>query len=60
MDAAAQRNGLRGIRLLAAHIRSLDPEERQAQMRLDELLGVPLTRKLLFALATARPSRRAA
>jgi hypothetical protein len=43
----------KGLRLLAAHLRNLDPEERQARLRLDEELGSSLTWKLLFALASS-------
>jgi len=51
----------RGLRLLAAHLRNLDPEERQARLRLDDELGSSLTWKLLFALASGSGrGRRAA
>lgn len=53
MDEVPMPRELKGLRLLAAHLRSLDPEERQAQLRLDEMLGGPLARKLLFALASS-------
>jgi hypothetical protein len=53
----------RGPRLLAAHMRSLDPATLTAQERLAVALGPQLARKLLFALAPGRrqsQSRRAA
>ena len=51
----------RGLRLLAQHLRNLDPDERQARVRLDDELGSSLTWKLLFALASGggRDSRAA-
>jgi len=36
----------RGLQLLQAHIRSLDPDEPTARERLDEALGEPLARLL--------------
>jgi hypothetical protein len=50
----------RGVRLLTAHLDSLDPEAVSARERLEDELGSELTRKLLFALAPHRPGRRAA
>jgi hypothetical protein len=50
----------RGARLLAAHLDSFDPKAVLARERLEEELGSELARKLLFALAPRRPSRRAA
>jgi hypothetical protein len=50
----------RGAALLAAHLESLDPEAVCARERLEMELGSDLARKLLFALAPQRPSRRAA
>jgi len=47
----------RGLKLLAAHLESLDPETVTARDRLDRQLGHELARKLVFALA-ARPSER--
>lgn len=49
------------LELLAAHLRSLEPEVLGARERLEALLGSELTQKLLFALApgTTR-TRRAA
>lgn len=58
MDDTPPQKDLRGIRLLSAHLRNLDPEERQARLRLDEVLGGPLARKLLFALASGGRGRR--
>jgi len=50
----------RGPRLLAAHLRSLDPDTPSAQERLEAALGEPLARKLVFALTGGVRSRRAA
>ena len=50
----------RGARLLSAHLESLDPNVIPARERVEEELGIELARKLLFALAPQRPSRRAA
>jgi hypothetical protein len=50
----------RGPRLLAAHIRSLDPTALTARERLEVALGPELARKLLFALAPGQERRRAA
>ena len=47
----AQQTTERGVRLLAAHIDSLDPEAVSARERLELQLGSELTHKLLFALA---------
>jgi len=60
MELLAQPTTERGIRLLAAHIDSLDPETASARERLELQLGSELTRKLLFALAPqpARPQSR--
>lgn len=58
MDAAPPQEELKGLRLLAAHLRNLDPDARQARLRLDEVLGGPLARKLLFALASDGRGRR--
>jgi len=46
--------------LLIAHLRSLDPATLTARERLAVALGPQLARKLLFALAPGRQSRRAA
>ena len=51
MDLLAQPTTERGVRLLAAHIDSLDPEAVPARERLELQLGSELTHKLLFALA---------
>jgi hypothetical protein len=48
------------MRLLSAHLESLDPEGLTARERLEVEIGVELTRKLLFALGASRPGRRAA
>ena len=60
MDLTQHAMTHRGARLLTAHLASLDPEALQARERLEEELGSELARKLVFALATHRPSRRAA
>jgi hypothetical protein len=51
MDDSPVPKELKGTPLLAAHLRNLDPEERQARLRLDDKLGSSLAWKLLFALA---------
>jgi hypothetical protein len=49
------------MELLAAHLHSLEPAGPSARERLEEVLGVELTQKLLFALAPgATGTRRAA
>ena len=60
MDVLPQPLTHRGARLLLAHLESLDPETRHARKRLQEQLGSDLARKLVFALASRRPTRRAA
>ena len=60
MDVFPQPLTERGMRLLMAHIESLDPEATSARERLHEQLGNDLARKLVFALASRRPTRRAA
>jgi len=60
MSVLAQETAQRGARLLAAHLESLDPQAVQARERLEAELGSELARKLVFALAQQRPSRRAA
>ncbi|TML77532.1 MAG: hypothetical protein E6G12_03625 [Actinobacteria bacterium] len=60
MNVLAQETNHRGMRLLAAHLESLDPRAVQARERLDMELGSELARKLVFALASHRPGRRAA
>jgi hypothetical protein len=59
MNEAIQRNPRRAG-LLAAHLESFNPEAVQARERLEAELGSELTRKLVFALASPRPARRAA
>ena len=59
MNVFAQGTTRRGIRLLAAHLESLDPQAVPARERLEERLGHELARKLVFALAARRPARRA-
>lgn len=48
------------MRLLSAHLESLDTEAVSARERLEDEIGIELTRKLLFALAPGRSGRRAA
>jgi hypothetical protein len=60
MTVLAQIGTRRGVRLLAAHLVSLDPEAVPARERLEVELGSELARKLLFALAPSRTGRRAA
>jgi hypothetical protein len=60
MNVLAQETTHRGVRLLAAHLESLDPRAAPARERLEEQLGHELARKLVFALAPHRPGRRAA
>jgi hypothetical protein len=60
MNALAQETNQRGARLLAAHLRSLDPKAVSARERLDAKLGDELARKLVFALARHGSDRRAA
>ena len=50
----------RGLRLLAAHLRSFDPNAPSPRERLEHALGPQLARKLLFALAPGQRGRRAA
>jgi len=50
----------RGLKLLAAHLESLDPETVTARDRLDRQLGHELARKLVFALAARSSERRVA
>jgi hypothetical protein len=50
----------RGLRLLAAHLRSLDPAMPTPRERLERALGAQLAHKLLFALAPGQRGRRAA
>jgi hypothetical protein len=60
MTVLAQTRTQRGVRLLAAHLESLDPEAVPARERLEVEIGSELIRKLLFALAPSRTGRRAA
>jgi hypothetical protein len=60
MDVLPQPLTERGARLLMAHLESFDPQAATARERLQEQLGPELTRKLVFALASRRPIRRAA
>ena len=60
MDVLAEQTTNRAMRLLAAHLASLDPQAVQARERLEAELGSELARKLVFALTQQRPSRRAA
>ena len=59
MNVLSQANAHRGVRLLAQHLESLDPETVPARERLEEELGTELARKLVFALATRRPAKAA-
>ena len=59
MNVLSQGNAHRGVRLLAQHLESLDPETVPARERLEEQLGTELARKLVFALATRRPAKAA-
>jgi len=60
MNVFAQETNRRGPELLAAHLDSLDLRAVQARERLDVKLGDDLARKLVFALAPPKSSRRAA
>jgi hypothetical protein len=60
MNLTAQPVKDRGARLLVAHLESLDLAAVPARERLEEQLGSELARKLVFALAQHRPTRRAA
>jgi hypothetical protein len=59
MNVLSQGNTHRGVRLLAQHLESLDPESVPARERLDDELGPELAHKLVFALATPRPVKAA-
>jgi hypothetical protein len=59
MNVLSQANAHRGVRLLAQHLESLDPESVPARERLEEELGTELARKLVFALATRRRAKAA-
>jgi hypothetical protein len=59
MNAVPQTREGRGLGLLAAHCRSLDPQALSAQERVVEALGPELASKLMVALCTAgRRERR--
>jgi len=60
MNVLPQPAKHRGVRLLVAHLESLDIAAVPARERLDEQLGSELARKLVFALAQHHPTRRAA
>jgi hypothetical protein len=60
MNVLVQERTRRRAGLLAVHLESLNPEGLQARERLEAELGTELTRKLVFALASHRPERRAA
>jgi hypothetical protein len=60
MNAQANRTMEGGLCLLAAHLRSLDPQTPAARERLEERLGPQLTQKLVFALSPGQRGRRAA
>jgi hypothetical protein len=60
MNVLIQKTTRRGARLLAAHLKSLDPQAAQARERLEVRLGDELARKLVFALAPYRSGRKAA
>jgi hypothetical protein len=59
MKVLSQGNAHRGVRLLAQHLESLDPDTMPARERLEEALGTELARKLVFALATRGPAKAA-
>jgi hypothetical protein len=60
MNAAPQEVKHGGVELLTAHLESLDPRAFTARERLEMQLGDELARKLVSALATRPPYRRAA
>jgi hypothetical protein len=60
MNLLAQQTSHRGLRLLVAHLESLDPRAVPARQRLDEQLGNELAHKLVFALAPPPGSDRRA
>ncbi len=60
MTVLAQTRTQRGVRLLSAHLDSLDPDAVSARERLEDEIGIELARKLLFALAPGPAGRRAA
>jgi hypothetical protein len=60
MNAAPQGAEHRGMKLLAAHLESLDPGAFTARERLAVQLGSELARRLVSALAARPPYRPAA
>jgi hypothetical protein len=48
----------RGLSLLEAHCRSLDPSAPTARERLDDVLGPELAQKLVFALSAGAATGR--
>lgn len=52
MTDQSEQPGKRGVALLAAHFRSLDPASTTARERLDAAVGPELARVLVFALAS--------
>ena len=58
MTAVPPHREGRGLALLVAHCRSLDPDAPRARDRLTEALGVELAAKLVFALSTGSPGQR--
>jgi hypothetical protein len=59
MDVMPQATDRRGVRLLARHLQSLNPEAESARERLEEELGSELAHKLVFALSPRRPAKAA-
>jgi hypothetical protein len=59
MNVLPQATAHRGVRLLAKHLQSLNPEAESARERLEEELGTDLARKLVFALAQRRSAKAA-
>jgi hypothetical protein len=60
MNTVTQERTHRGVRLLVAHLESLDPRAVPARERLAERLGNELAHKLVFALVPHGSDRRAA
>jgi hypothetical protein len=50
MNVAPQPGRGRGLELLVAHVRSLDPETPTAKDRLEQVIGRDLAHRLVFAL----------
>jgi hypothetical protein len=59
MNVLPQATAHRGVRLLAKHLESLNPEAISARERLEEELGTDLARKLVFALVPRRSVKAA-